>query len=247
MRAASLRAKTNFSDLYRYVIRVAKKYLLVGFCWIASVGMAQYMDTLRAAFTGKKSLDIGFDSRNSFVNHNRVGVQSIKLGINFEKKICLGMGYAWLNSRTPVFDTHPYYDADLNKDTFITRRLTFSYFRFNVNYSYYRSRRWEFSIPLQVGVGKLGFKYNYRGIDKQSDEGFCFLYEPEVDVKFKVFRWFGVEGDVGYRFLFKDNKFIKNTFNSPLVSVGVFIVWDELARMAMSNEKVKKRFGPSQW
>jgi len=248
MHAAYLRAKIIFSDLYTSKMRVLRKYFLLGFCWMASAGMAQYMDTLRAAFGGKKSLDIGFDSRNSFVNHNRVGVQSVKLGINFGKKICLGTAFAWLNSRTPVFDTHPHYDGDLKKDTFVTRRLTFSYFRFYVNYIYYRSRRWEFSIPLQVGVGKLGFTYNYKGLDHRSDQGFCFLYEPEVDVKFKVFRWFGLEGDVGYRFLFKNNKFISNTFNSPLVSVGVFIVWDELALMVLpKNEKVKKRFGPSQW
>ena len=211
-------------------------------------GRAQYMDTLRTAFTGKKSLDIGFDARHSFVDNKRVGVNSVKLGVSFSKKIALGMGYAWLNRRTPLFENYAFYDSDLKRDTQVTRRLAFSYFRFYVNYIYYQSRRWEFSIPLQVGIGKLGFKYQYNGLETKMDEGYCFLYEPEVDVKFKVFRWLGVEGDIGYRFLFKNNKFIENTFNSPLVSVGVFIVWNELALKAFpKNEKVQKELGPSAW
>jgi len=225
-----------------------KTYLVVTMLALFFGGRAQYMDTLRTAFAGKKSLDIGFDARHSFVDHGRVGIQSIKLGVSFGKKIALGMGYAWLNSRTPVFDNYTFYDSDLKKDTQITRRLAFSYFRFYVNYIYYRSRRWEFSIPLQVGIGKLGFKYNYQGVEHRTDEGLCFLYEPEVDVKFRLFRWLGVEGDLGYRFLFKNNKFISNTFNSPLVSVGVFIVWNELALMAFpKNEKVQQKLGPSEW
>ncbi len=229
-------------------MRVFKYHILLLFMGCFILGKSQYMDTLRRAFNGKKSLDIGYDSRNSFVSNDRVNIQSIKLGVNFGKKISIGAGYAWLNSRTPVYDTYHFYDPDLTHDTFVMQRLTFSYFRFYVNYIYYKSRRWEFSIPLQAGIGKLGFKYNYKGVERLNDQGFCFLYEPEVDVKFKVTRWLGVEGDVGYRFLFKGNKTIKNTFNSPLISVGVFIGWNELALMAFpKNEKVQKKFGPSEW
>ena len=225
-----------------------KRYFFVFTFWATGVCHAQYLDTLKTAFTGRKDLDIGFDSRNSFVDHNRMSIQSIKLGIEFGKKISIGIGYAWLNSRTPVFDSYKFYDSDFKKDTFITRRLAFSYLRFYVNYIYYKSRRWEFSFPLQVGIGKLGFKYNYKGADNKSDEGYCFLYEPEIDVKFKIFRWLGAEADIGYRFLFKDDSFFKNTFNSPLISLGVFIVWDELALMALPKNKwVQKNYGPSQW
>lgn len=206
------------------------------------------MDTLRTAFNGHKSLDIGIDSRNSFVDHNRVGVESVKLGVDFGKKISIGLGYSWLNSNTPVYNVFSFHDKDLQKDTVVTRRLSFNYVRLYVNYIYYKSRRWEFSIPLQVGVGKLGYKYNYKGVSQKIDEGFCFLYEPEVDVKFKIFRWLGAEADVGYRFLFKDNRFIKNTFNSPLISVGAFIVWDELALMLFpKNDWIQKKYGPSEW
>lgn len=229
-------------------MRYLRLHFLVLFLGVASAGTAQYMDTLRTAFAGKKSLDLGFDSRNSFVDHNRVSIQSIKVGVEFGKKIALGLGYAWLSNSTPVIDKHTFYDGDLHKDTCVSRQLSFNYFRFYVNYIYYKSRRWEFSIPLQAGIGKIGFTYDYKGKKRMSDEGFCFLYEPEVNVQFKVLRWLGVEGDLGYRFLFKDNKFIKNTFNSPIISFGVFIVWDEIALMAFPKNKwVQNKYGPSEW
>ncbi len=210
--------------------------------------MGQYMDTLRSAFSGRKSLDIGIDSRNSFVDNNRIGVQSIKLGVQFGKKISVGVGYAWLNKSTPIVDSYKFYDYDLKRDTSVTKRLTFNYVRFYVNYIYHKSRRWEFSIPLQIGVGKLGFTYTYNGNNKKLNEGFCFLYEPEIDVKFKIFRWLGAEADVGYRFMIQKNSFIKNTFNSPLISLGVFLVWDEIALLAFPKNKwVQNKYGPSEW
>lgn len=223
-------------------------YFLLCFLGLGSGAVAQYMDTLRSALAGKKSLDLGFDSRNSFVDNKLVGIESVKIGVSFSNKLSVGGGYAWLNSQTPIFHTYQFYDADLKKDTFLTQRLAFSYVRFYVNYIYYRSRRWEFSIPLQAGIGRMGFKSRYMGNEQLSDQGFCFLYEPEVDVKFKVFRWLGLEGDIGYRFLFKQNKFIKDTFNSPLISFGVFLDWSEIALMAFpKNNWVQKKLGPSEW
>lgn len=230
-------------------MRSVKSYCVV--LLLALVGLgghAQYMDTLRLALSGSRSLDIGYDARNSFVDHARVSVQTVKLGVVFGRKISMGAGYAWLSSRTPVFNTYRFYDRELSRDTSITRRLAFNYIRFYVNYIYYKSRRWEFSLPLQAGVGKLAYKYSYNDRELRADEGYCFLYEPEIDVKFRILRWLGAEADVGYRFLVKNNRFIKNTFNSPTLSLGIFIVWNELALMAFpKSEWVQKKMGPGDW
>ncbi|MGZ3861966.1 MAG: hypothetical protein ACXVPN_07050 [Bacteroidia bacterium] len=225
-----------------------KKRLLIFFCVSASLCSAQFLDTIQHSFRGKKSLDAGFDSRNSFIDNKRVGVQCLKMGIDFGKKITIGAGYAWLNANTPVLHSYSFRDPELKKDTSVNRRLKLQYGCFYINYIYYKSRRWEFSVPLQVGVGKLSYSYPYRGITKKENVGYCFLYEPEVNVKFTLLRWLGVEGDVGYRLLLQKNHMIKNTFNSPLFAIGVFINWNELALMAFpKNEWVQNKFGPSQW
>lgn len=214
----------------------------------SSFGFGQYMDTLRSAFASRKSLDFGFDSRNSFTDHDRTEIQSIKLGVEFGNKISIGTGYAWLNSKTPVLEPYSFRDAFTGRDTSVTRRLTFGYVRFYASYVYYRTKNWEFSIPLQIGIGSIGYKYRYGTNEVRMREGYCFLYEPEVDVRFKPLRWLGIEGDIGYRFLLKNNSFIKHTFNSPLVSLGVFIVWNEVALMAFpGNAWVQEKLGPSEW
>lgn len=165
-----------------------------------------------------------------------------------DKRIAMGIGYAWLNGSTPIYNPHTFYDSERKIDTTVNRRLSIQYLCFYFNYIYYKSRRWEFSVPLQIGAGKISYNYQYFGRSRKDDAGYCFLYEPEVNVKFTALRWLGVEADLGYRFLFQQNHFIRNTFNSPLFAFGVFIVWNELALMAFpKNEWVQKKFGPSEW
>jgi hypothetical protein len=80
------------------------------------------------------------------------------------------------------------------------------------------------------------------------DKGYCFIYEPEVDVKFKIFRWIGLEADVGYRIFIQKDPLAKKTFNSPLFSFGAFISWDEVFLILFPRNKwVQNKFGPSEW
>ena len=222
-----------------------KNYVTILFVLLIVVGRAQFLDSLHSAFTGKKSFDFGYDSRNSFIDHNRVNVQSLKIGVDFGK-ISIGGGLSWLT--TKIADQKVIHDNELNKDTSVQRQLSFSYLCYYIEYTYYKSHRWEFSIPMQIGVGKIGYIYNYKGIKTTSDQGYCFVYEPEVDVKFKVFRWIGLEADIGYRLLVKNDPLLKKTFNSPLFSFGAFVLWDELALIVFKKNKwVQRKFGPSDW
>jgi len=237
-----------FTEFCKSKFLLLKKYLFIFFYVCANLCLAQLADSLHKTFHGKKSFDIDFDSRNSFIDNRRVSVLCLKLGVEFSKKIAIGVGYAELSPNTPIYNKYSFYDSELKKVTSVNRKLSLRYLCFYANYIYYKSKRWEFSVPLQVGVGKLGYSYAYNGVAKKDDAGYCFLYEPEVNVKFTIFRWLGVEGDVGYRLLFQGNHFIKDTFNSPLFAVGVFIVWNELALMTFpKNAWVQRKFGPSQW
>lgn len=222
-----------------------KKIILIVFILIAGIGKGQILDSLHKDFAGKKSFDFGYDSRNSFIDHNRVNVQSLKIGVDFGR-ISIGGGISWLT--TKITDNKVIHDKEINRDTSVSRQLSFSYLCYYVEYTYYKSRRWELSIPMQIGVGKIGYMYNYKGVKTLSDAGYCFVYEPEVDVRFKIFRWVGLEADVGYRLLIKNDPLVKKTFNSPLFSFGAFILWDELALMMFKKNKwVQRKFGPSDW
>lgn len=222
-----------------------KQYLLILFLFGTQLFYAQLLDSLHAAFAGKKSFDFGYDSRNAFIDHNRVNVQSLKVGVDFGK-IAIGGGISWLT--TQITDNKVIHDNETNKDVSVQRQLAFSYLCYYLEYTYFKSRRWEFSIPMQIGVGNIGYAYTYKGIKTTEDRGYCFVYEPEVDAKFKVFRWIGLEADIGYRVLLKNDPLVKKTFNSPLFSFGLFVLWDELALLTFKKNKwVQRKFGPSDW
>ena len=235
-----------FAQLYLPFIPVLKNHSTILFILLANLCRGQFSDTLHNAFAGKKSFDFGYDSRNAFIDHNLVNVQSLTIGVDFGNKIAIGGGISWLT--TNITDKKIIHDKELNKDTSVQRKLYFSYFCYYAQYTYYQSRRWEFNIPMQIGIGKVGYTYTYKGVTTLSDQGYCFVYEPEVDVKFKVFRWIGLEADIGYRILLKNDPLVKRTFNSPLFSFGAFILWDELALIFFpKNNWIQHKFGPSDW
>ena len=223
-----------------------KKYICLFFVLTITSIEAQFLDTLHRSFAGKKGIDFAYDSRNAFIDHNLINVQSLKIGVNFGGKLAIGGGYSWLT--TKIYDPKIILDKEANQDVTVQRQLSFSYVCYYVEYTYYKSKRWEFSVPMQVGVGRLAYAYQYKGIETKEDQSFCFVYEPEVDVKFKLCRWIGLEADVGYRILIKNDPLVTKRFNSPLFSFGTFIQWDEIALLVFKKNKwVQHKFGPSDW
>ncbi|MFL5753399.1 MAG: hypothetical protein ACJ76F_08330 [Bacteroidia bacterium] len=207
---------------------------------------AQFMDTLHTAFTGKKTVDFRFEGRWSFVNHDLTTVQSLKMGINFGKKISLGGGYSWL--KTDVKDNFVLHDNELKKDTSIFKTLRLHYVCYYADYIFYKSKRWQYSAPMQFGMGSTRFDYTYNGEKVKEAKHFIALYEPGINVKYKIFRWMGLGANVGYRIVLKNNNFLSKKFNSPFYSAGVLIYWNELAlAMFPKNRKVQDKLGPSDW
>jgi len=206
---------------------------------------AQFLDTLHVALNGSKTFDFRFESRNSFVNHDRIEVQSLKFGVTFGRKISVGGGYSWL--KTPMFEKYKFNDAEIKKDTTINRRVRLNYLTYYVDYIFYKSKRWQYSIPTQFGTGFAKFSYDYKGVKNEAKYLF-FLYEPGINVKFKIFTWLGVGANVGYRIVFKNTKYLTNKFNSPVYSGGVIIYWDQLALALFPKNKLANKYlGPKEW
>jgi len=56
------------------------------------------------------------------------------------------------------------------------------------------------------------------------------IYEPVIGVKYLFFKWLGIEGDVGFRFMAINNPAIKQNFNSPTYSFGGVVYVGEFYR-----------------
>lgn len=222
------------------------KTVLTILLFVVQIAQAQFLDSLLTSFKGKRSLMIRYESRNSFADHNHIEIASVKGGITFGKRVSLGAGWCWLTS--PVYDKIYINDAENGFQDFVDSRLKLQYFCFYGDYVFHKTRRWIYSIPMQFGVGETKMQYTYQGAKHYYGKSPLVLYEPGVNVKFKVFSWLGLGANVGYRMILKNNKYVNRKMNSPVYSFGVLIWWDELARALFpKNEKVINLLGESDW
>lgn len=217
---------------------------------------SQYLDSLHEVFTHKSSIDARIESRYSFINNSIINVTGVRLGVAFQRKLRIGGGLSWLKSDY----ASTFYPIDLTgkKDT-LKRYLKFGYFCFYIDFVFYKTQRWQLSVPIQAGIGSLWFQkgklYHFWGNDHKY---LLALYEPGITAQFKVFKWFGLAADVAYRFSAKNNSKIRQDYDgpeshykvlawSPTYSFKISLWFDQLYYEAFPKSKITKKFGPAVW
>jgi hypothetical protein len=206
---------------------------------------SQYRDTMHQAFISGKSFDFRYESKNSFSEGDRIEVVSIKAGVTFGKKISIGGGYSWLRTNLAEKKLLP----DLNGGVaYKDNQLNFRYMCYYIDFVYYKSKRWQLSSQVEIGAGLSKFELLENGEKNKSIGKLILLYNPAINVKFKIFRWLGLGSTVGYRFMLVNNRSIGKKLNSPLISGGVLLWFDELAfAIFPKSKKFKQWFGESEW
>lgn len=212
--------------------------ILLFFGWRMSL-QSQIIDTLALLFKGHYSIDARLESRNSFIDHQLVSVNGARLGLSFARKFKLGIGISWLNSevRSPIYTPEkPDY-------------LKFGYVDYYLDYVFYKTKRWQLSVPIQLGTGVSWYqqKNTYSFRDSKVPKYFLFLYEPGISVQFKVFKWMGFGTDVAYRFTLPNNRDAARQLSSPTYSFKLLFWFDQLFYDVFPESLLTKRFGPSYW
>lgn len=203
------------------------------------------MDTMHLIFSHQPSIDARLESRNSFINHELVSVSGVRLGAAFYRKLRMGGGVSWLKSdivkKTQLIDEN---------DNLITnkRYLKFMYLCYYIDFVFYKTKRWQLSVPIQAGAGCSWLQQRreyYRG--NTDPKYFMALYEPGITAQFKVFKWFGFGTDVAYRFALSHTKKTGINLNSPTYSFKIQFWFDQLFFDLFPKHELSKRFGPSEW
>jgi len=209
---------------------------------------AQVLDSIRTSLHMRPHLTGGFGTNTSFINGFVSPVFNVYGGLDFNHHIRTGIGLSWLqlapyNKRR---DNTPFYldkiitDAQGKADT-VHPALTFRYADWYVEYIFYKSKRWQFSIPLQLGIGNSKYEYSYKGASVTEHRHMVFLYQPAVSGYYRIFPWFGAGLDVGYRLMIINNKNIGGKFNSPVYNAYAIIFWDALYKMFFPHSKLAKK------
>ncbi len=201
---------------------------------------AQLYDSLRSSLQMKKTIHFKFDSRNSFISSRRAQIWGIKLGADFGKKLRLGFGYNFLNSD---FNKELSYPSPTGIDI-VSQKLKIQYGCAYIEYVFYRQNHWEFSVPVQFSVGSIWYNYSFKNIEGlRSRKHLLVLYEPTLSGQYKIFNWFGVGADLGFRYALVKNRFIEEKLTSPIYVFKVLLYWGKLYEKAFPNyplEDIKK-------
>jgi len=219
----------NFDNLrVLYVIFI----LLLSWC-----AQAQMMDTLRELLKHKYSIDARLESRNSFIDHRLVSVSGVRVGITFQRKFKIGAGLSWLNSDVVSLTSMPL-DPEY---------LKFAYLAYYMDFVFYKTKRWQLSVPIQAGTGLSWFQ-NYKPYKLNNNSKYLLLlYEPGITVQFKVFKWAGLGADVAYRFTNRNARQRAISLSSPTYSFKLLFWFDQLFYDLFPKNDLTKRFGPSYW
>lgn len=212
-------------------------FLIAFFCLHINCS-AQWSDTIESILHGKVYPTASFDSRNSFISNNRAHIWGVKIGIDFSGKLQGGIGY---NRHDKNLRKEIYFSDQAGNPDSTSAFLHLNYFSFYMRYIYYEKANWKFSImPYQLGFGNSEYRYLYNGKNLISGKRFVVIYEPGISVSYKIFKWLGVGGDIGFRFMLRNNPNIPENFNSPIYSFYAIVYWGELYKSVFPKTKLAK-------
>ena len=183
-----------------------------------------FEDDFKKSFHTKPKLDFKFDNRFSFIRNYNVKTIGIKVGLNFNRKFKVGIGINQM-----LFPVKKKY---LPEDgLFVPVELDYFYFSPYLEYVYFNSKKWEFSLSAQFGIG--GANYNHIDVNGQKVklvESLILSYEPAMLIDYKIIRWFGIGTGVGFRLVYYKSLGIEQQFSSPEYIVKLKVYLGEIVR-----------------
>ena len=196
---------------------------------------------MKYCLTQKPHLFFKFDNRNSFIENSRAKILGVVAGISYGNRLLFGIGYNQLYPPATNFDTRHYYTNKYGMKDSATQKLKLFYVSAAVEYAFYQTEHWQFSMPLQIGAGNTWYTYTIDGENKKEGKTFNFVYEPSVSVEYKPVKWVGVGAGIGYRFMITPSRRLNQKFTSPIYAFKLLIYYTDIFRYFFPNAHVFKK------
>lgn len=220
-------------------------FSVFGSCLLQLKVIAQpTLDTIQWCLTQKPHLFGKLDTRNSFFYNGRIKIFGVKAGLTFGKRLNLGLGYNQIYPFANVnknFDKQVYYTNLDSKPDSVTARLKLFYFSAHVEYVFYQVKHWQLSMPLEIGIGQTGYRYELLGVKHNIQQHVCLIYEPAVSVEYRFLKWVGIGADIGFRFMLTKSKTLNQKLNSPAYAFKLLIYYNEIYKSLFPNTKLAKK------
>ena len=202
------------------------------------------LDTFKVILKSRASIDLRLESRYSFIDNEFAGISGFRAGVSFRRKLRFGGGISWLKSDITQNEYIPNENGVLISTP---KYLRMAYVALYADFVFYKTKRWQVSVPIQTGFGQSWFQYQ-KAYNLGSNKKYSFaLYEPGIATNFKIFKWFGLGADVGYRFVLKNGSYVDQKFNSPTYAFKILFWADQLYYDLFPHSKWAKKYGPAAW
>jgi hypothetical protein len=207
----------------------------------------QPTDTPLVGFKGKPSLFFTLDNTASFVGGKSATTNELRFGLDFKKKLKLGLGYGQLVSDIVV--NKDIVAERTDNDSVVPANLSLSFFSAKAEDVFFNSKRWQISTPLQIGVGSTYFLYyesdkNGKSIPKRTDEGTVLVSGFSAVATYRILRWVGISAGLGYRVGILNNDKVSESFNSPVYTFKFRIFFGEIYKSVFPRGISGKREPP---
>lgn len=205
-------------------------FMMMFFC--LNKAEAQLLDSLKYHLSHEPVLDGNWETRNTFISSRRAQITGWKLGLDFNSKIRMGLGYNYMNTR--------FYNSQLSGLSFKKERLGMRYFCVYFEYLYYKQNRWTFSVPVQIGFGRTFNKEALPVLEKKIYNSHPILvYEPCLSGEYRLLPWFALGAEGGFRlFLVKSGR-VKERFTAPIYVFSASIKWGYFIDKYKLKDKAK--------
>jgi hypothetical protein len=187
-------------------------------------------------FNERPAIFFMYDRNYSFVDSKLASTSGIKAGLEFSKKLKLGLGYSWLNS--DVVEEKKII-TEAGTDSSLNARLKLHMGVLYGEYILMDKEQWQFSVPAQLGFGKSYFNY-YESVGdgimkKRLHEEGVVVFNATGMVTYRVLKWFGLSAGAGLRLMVVDNSQLDHNLNGPIFAFRVRIFFGEIYKSFFPN------------
>ena len=209
--------------------------LMVATAISVEFSMAQENDT--TFYNGithtKPKFFFAFDNSRTFVRGQNTIVRGFKTGAEIEDRFRLGVGFYVLGA--DIVDEIRVERENL-PDTNRLAQLKMSWLALNYDYIFFSKGKWEFSIPVNIGLGNSHYEYFEDNQSQKALEGDILMYWLGVNGQYKVIRYAGVGFGVGYSGLLLSNEAIEEKIDSPYYVLKLQVYLGEIYRAIFKKD-----------
>ena len=211
--------------LYNVLIKNLKLFFFIIVFFVSANVHAQLIDSIKNCLTQKPRFNAKFDNRNSFVSNSRARIFGVKAGLEYNNHFVIGIGYNFLNSEIDK----EFYSVVSANDT-INTKLRFNYISIFAEYVFYDEKKYQLSIPIQIGAGVSKYTYSLNNKIFNYKNKPVIIYETALLGHYKIIKWVAIGGGIGYRLMILDNPNIDQQFNSVVYVIKVKIFLADIYR-----------------